>query len=687
MKENLNILSDLMNENPGKGNPPQNKYGKNRTRSAIIAISSIFLLIFASWAIYLETYQIDGEPGSNIEIDHYTNEAINLLKTHIITNATELIESNLNYLSNTLIFQVDLNRNIELIVNENYRPYYIKEAEIEVIVNYANVELSFSYIQTQDLIRYPEVTQNDFHEIDLTSAGRYYDTVEPFSFRLKGLIYYSTRQLDQDDKENNNFKENEQQLFFDEILQSPVLFIEYKLNQFQNQANTAYSDLARMVKYMLNTMARMRVYNRDRDSQSVTYSHKNLLNEGDVELAINLALILEEALIFRAFDKKSPQAVDDFFYNRDNAKSLNNPTGKRQWGSSELANYNDYLSRRSDLNAKDSRLLQMLVNKYVTYGFIDPADIFALYLVLDEGSRPAVIDSPKDTKAILQEQYDTKYLMDPQETNDPSDTTNLKFLFSMPDDHENGFKLQNEGSELGSSHQLTLELDQQPDYLISGQDFKVTGLENPKGWYSNAELRQITRTPSVVPVPPEDHDHRMNFDIDIKGTVNIKMRSSQHKPISSTSFWHSKEISFDFPVNVYVWFNYPSKVDSITAININSGGASANGNNWIITTESHLVEYFESNFWKYIKPFVSIGFDELFSIIPLIFSQQGLRNYNGLETSLLDGNIINNNIIQSNWLTDILISQNLKLKAILESDLDTFAYRFDVFMRYYFLDY
>ncbi len=702
-----------------KNEPVQKGTGKGKYLSGVrlTAAGCVILILLSPWVLYLNNYQIENRPELDLELDHYIREVVNDLKNFVNSNATELLQENsIFYLDHTQ-FQENLNDNMENILDSKYRPYKVRDKNIEITVDYCNIDVQPLYRNTNDLVRYPSVTHDEPNKLETNVVGRYYDTSVPFSYLLNGDLQLFAKNMKNDNSgDDKNSRASEQRvLAFEEILQVPHMFMEYKLQQFQNQAQTSYSDLGRMTKYMLTTLARMRVFNKG--IFGTGQSHKNIINEGDVELALNLAILLEEALLFGVYDSSAANAIDNFYFYANEAALRDDPTGKRQWGNAEMSNYYDYTSRRAYINNDEDRLLSTLLNKYVNSGYIDPADLFALYIVLDKGPGAINIDTPKDTRTLLNEKYDTKYLMDPRITNDPSDTTNLEFILRLPEPLDNNDErdFTFSGGESGQYQNFKFQVDQEPKYLVLGGDLKVTGLDDPRGWYTTADLREgtrskgirsgpgseseltsktrtrsLTRTPTVVPERPKDHDYRLEWNLDVKGEFKLDLRTDQDQykytsdPLNGNAP-HSRVINLDLPVNIHVWFDSDPKIGSVDFLDLNTGKPVVGG--WLISTESHVVEYFEDRFWKYLKPAISLGFDEIYSVLPFVLAHQGMEIYDNDNKRYLDNTITNADPLRSNWLTDILLFQARSLDRVLVQTRDGLSNRFDTFMSAYFIDY
>jgi len=115
------------------------------------------------------------------------------------------------------------------------------------------------------------------------------------------------------------------------------------------------SEVARMLKYALTTLAQYRVLQGEVD-------HADVLSRRDVELATNLCVVLEQYRHFRTAD---PGAVGMF----------------------DAEAYDDYSPRWSDIGPgqlpASNRSLANLMAAYATTGTIDPADVIALFTCID----------------------------------------------------------------------------------------------------------------------------------------------------------------------------------------------------------------------------------------------------------------------------------------------------------------
>jgi hypothetical protein len=310
---------------------------------------------------------------------------------------------------------------------------------------------------------------------------------------------------------------------------------------------------------------------------------------------------------------------------------------------------------------------------------------------MDKGTTPITISSPNDHLGILDSRFGTNYLLDPRVQTDDTDTTGIKTLLTLPTKNPESFNFT--GDSYGSVdhrkyHNIQLSVDQNPDYLVMDSHFRVSGLNTPRGWYSTSQKRAGTRTQSVIPIRPKDHDYRLEWDLTITG--NFELGLSQRSILTNYNVMYinqKKSIDFKFPLNIYVWFDSDPVIESIDFLDFNVGTA-INKTAWVITSESHLVEYFEKEFWRYIKPFFTTAFDGAYSILHYALAGQGLLLYSrNSNNRYLENLVLNSKLLKANWLMDVLMFQSNALKSSYNENLNNLWLRFDVFMKEYFLDF
>jgi len=136
---------------------------------------------------------------------------------------------------------------------------------------------------------------------------------------------------------------------FDKNIYSPLPLLKANYDGYQANAEGDTAELGRLVRYIVQTIAQYRALQGvacGEYGNSPEQDVKDLLSENDVVLAIKLALLLEQARRYRTFD-------DDF--------------------ASSLIHFPS-ITRH---------LIHSLMYQYTQYGFVDAADLFALYKGLD----------------------------------------------------------------------------------------------------------------------------------------------------------------------------------------------------------------------------------------------------------------------------------------------------------------
>lgn len=153
-------------------------------------------------------------------------------------------------------------------------------------------------------------------------------------------------------------------LSFEKSIDSPFPLMNSKMLALESQGDNSAMGLARIVKYVLTTLAQFRVlegYGSGLDLAPESTSQ--IITSEDIELAVNLAVILETARLFRDYDEDAVQ--------------------------------NDELAA--------------LLEEYVTTGTLDAADIVALYSGIGEKKLPVDMMLAQAFSAVA-DQFVLKYL-------------------------------------------------------------------------------------------------------------------------------------------------------------------------------------------------------------------------------------------------------------------------------------
>ncbi|UCD92314.1 MAG: lamin tail domain-containing protein [Methanobacteriota archaeon] len=192
--------------------------------------------------------------------------------------------------------------------------------------------------------------QNDFNKIDTKLGGEYGQTNTTHTFLASGYVNITTINARSGLSLNKT-------LWLETEIDVPLPFLMAKMGSFQSESIGRFSELSRLVKYILTTTSQFKVVQGigvDRDSLPPDLSGElaiggssatDVLMLKDVEFAVNLALLLESAKEFRTWDSQVADEID---------------------------------------NMTDSRAgrLSELLSIYVEEGTVDAADLVSLYLGL-----------------------------------------------------------------------------------------------------------------------------------------------------------------------------------------------------------------------------------------------------------------------------------------------------------------
>jgi hypothetical protein len=444
---------------------------------------------------------------------------------------------------------------------------------------------------------------------NLSLAGDLAPQTVPAYYRLQGSVY-----LDMNSSSEHLTIFN---ITIDKLLPDITPYIATKLTEFEANGQSEFTDLGRMVRYMLTTLVRFRA---SEGIGSGPYdTEKDLLNEGDVELAVNLAVLLEEARLFGTYDQAAVKALDHyFFYATDPAQHLgevswepNNPTGIRSWGSAERKNYARYENHMSaGVQSTMENILLNLVGTYISRQTIDPADLLALYLNLENYEYGWSID-PFDENTILNE----KFLFDGRYSPDRRDESHLVYLTQMAPPE---LMLKDPTMTFTMDYREHLAVDQSPDYLVVGSDLLVTkDITVPWKWMTNARLSEGSRTGGVPPPqPPPDHDWVMMWDFSIFGNFSLAVgRTPETSRSDGTEqdWLVNRTLSLDIPINIFTFLKYRPTNSAVVFTNLNVGSPA--GATFNFTLESLAYEHFANSTWSEIKDLYGAALGETIRLV------------------------------------------------------------------------
>jgi len=370
------------------------------------------------------------------------------------------------------------------------------------------------------------------------------------------------------------------------------------------------SGMARDLEYMLNTLVRVRTTWDPIGWGADSYqTGLNILNEGDVELAFNIALALRMARWTGQVPENLVQAIDLYFMDQTE-EELMNPTGARFWGEAEKNNFRYmYLNYR---HGDPGIPIGTLISNSISIGHADSADIYGRYLYLNRiGSR--VVLSTTDMESGLEE----KELINQRMSNDLVDTYSLEHHAGFPDTEGIPVSPRDDYHPTDGQNGNSLIMDIEPvrDYMVAGRDLQVKGLEDMRAWFTNADPVRIkeenlsksgnARSQSemegcrcgAIPPPPKPPDRlfSMEWNLEIEGAMDVE---ASYGGYGGNSILDDTEmvrgISFDLPVRVYSWFDDRPYNDNIEWVNLNTGKMYWEDTitGWTITPQANATEIF-----------------------------------------------------------------------------------------------
>ena len=435
---------------------------------------------------------------------------------------------------------------------------------------------------------------------DINVSGTTLPFSAPAYYRLSGYALFDMKSAKEDITTFN--------ITVDRLLPDMTPYMTTRLAEFDANGKSEFSDIGRMVRYMLTTLVRFRA---SQGIGSGPYdTEKDLLNEGDVELAVNLAVLLEEARLFGTYDGRAVASMDHFFYyatdpavhQGETSWEPYDPTGIRPWGSAERKDFARYQNR---MPQGVQRTMASLLGNYVHQGLVDPADLLALYLNLDQYEQGWTID-PSDKVSILENKFmfDGRY---PPDTRDPS------HLVYLSDVGPHELDLMDPSGSFTGDYKERFAVDQSPDFLTMGSSISVTkDITVPYKFMTNVRLSEGSRTGGVPPPqPPPDHNWAMLWDFDIYGNFSIAvgraLDGSQEDGIARR-WLVNRTISLDIPLNIYAFLKIKPMNSAEPFTNLNVG--SPLGATFNFTQESLAYEHFSNATWSSVKDIYGAVLDD-----------------------------------------------------------------------------
>ena len=574
-------------------------------RSGLLPVLGVVILfIMPPLGFFMGQKEDDGntDHSSMSDIAVMENRVAREFVEHLVRNTTELLQGeNVTCLEDLIL---ELNRDEGRISQDGFNPYPLTEGTTRFSVNDLNLTARSGAWWTDRQATIPIEDERGMWNIELKEGPAPSNS----SYMLEGT--FTLAALDQD-----TGVEDRRAVGFSEPVFAPGIFARASLDAFNNECSTDHGDLARTVTSMLSTLARHRTsmgYGMGLDE-----SHLNIINTGDVELAVNLALLIMQGTLLGSVDSRSAavihnnhaNAMDNSSHENEDWWSYGNPTGERQWGVAELTNHDRYLARKESVG--DTGSLEALLVAHLGKSTLDPSDIMALYLLLAEergGDRP----DPSDRTGFLAEHN----LLDPRMSGSEIDVQNLECTFSSDGDFD--------GFSLGNGGVLRLVQQRSPGQLVAGRDMVVQGLNSPVATMTSAvPLPASTRTWTVPPgSPPPFKDFEIQWDIRITGSFLLEVvpqifpnNVSQPLPADPVE----RVIDIDIPVLITAWPRGKPQNDALIFRDLNTGGAGITGE-WLITGEAMAFHYFEHDLWPVLGQVLTLDHSALITASSLYSS-------------------------------------------------------------------
>lgn len=261
-----------------------------------------------------------------------------------------------------------INRTREKVTSlvNGYR-YFSKGVMVEA--NASNLDVLLEQRSTLDIVQTAEL-QNRYvegqriEELDTSLGGRLGLTKLSPYITVVGSVNYSA---------SCNGNELESSILLDRKIRSSQALISELFSSFQGETIGQGSELARIVNYILTTIAQFRVL---QGAGIGSTDISEIVAVKDVEMAVNLGLLLEQARHFRTIDPSCIEA----FHQRNHAL---------------FQQQRECINNSHTMISALDRTIANLTYNYGMYSTIDPADIFALFTCLDV--------QPIDMQVIVQQ--------------------------------------------------------------------------------------------------------------------------------------------------------------------------------------------------------------------------------------------------------------------------------------------
>ncbi len=332
------------------------------------ALMGVLMLVLGSFsAIYISSVNKD-HVNDMIEESHYDKMKNTAALIH------EEVESRAYYHGLSAVYtstQVLYDqKNIQPIFNRTFGEYINEsfpksENNMEITVENYTVGIFFDSKNTLDVVPTNEQEETKLKgkgkevkskTMKNDKAGEFSETSCIAYYTVCGELNYTVR-----DESSGRFLKKSMSL--ERRLDSAYPLLDSKLKVLDAGAGGMVTPIPRTVKYILTTLAQFRVlqgYGMGKlAAASLELPDKKtsqIVTKSDAELALNLAVLLETARLYRTYDDEALGAMDSDFQNNEDP----------------------------DYTPTNNPRMQELVQDYVTNGTIDAADIIAIFLGVEK---------------------------------------------------------------------------------------------------------------------------------------------------------------------------------------------------------------------------------------------------------------------------------------------------------------
>ena len=326
----------------------------------VLMLSTVSMVYIA--AINRMEREREREDDTNYAMEHKVNVAQAEIETQAYILAMDAIykatqdENDQNRI--IPIFEKEFGKYLEKYTDDDgfeEGDYYIRVEDYTVSLS-LDSKITDDFIPTVEpgtsggnLIQGTEVNPTELDGISTENSDETGDTQTNVYYQLDGNIQYRVLHK----QSNLGLSKN---MTLSRSIMTPYPMLNTKFNQFGNYATAGSGEFGRMMQYILTTVAQFKVFQGygalDLGEDSQYGSTADIITINDIELAINLAILLETAKMYRNYD---------------------------------LEHLNEFDEHQFDPDFEVGTPMDALITNYIANDQIDGADIVALYKFVIDG--------------------------------------------------------------------------------------------------------------------------------------------------------------------------------------------------------------------------------------------------------------------------------------------------------------